>query len=359
MKIIVLLLVISLLSICSCKENGKKSVTDSTQNQIDFFDKKYFTEYSLVVDESTLADHPIQTFLDCNDGYFTIHYIPKSPELRVFWSEDYLNTYDIDKLDFEKESIKIEKKIKSNLNDYAIFCYYVPSRFLRTNSICSEESVYLDDETNAKIYYYNSQDKKWEQISDEKSNVLPKIFDSKYFTNKFPNYFTSENITQNKPIPSQKGQGYQILFEKTADINQDEKMDKILVYGTEWNSQPPEPSDFKKYKIVIHLSNDDSFRTLTNSNIIEPYYPNNVASGFSDIKVKDNYFTIEQANGGGGNIVKSFTTFKYNKQKNEIYLYKYSTITIQQSSGDEETSELTIKNFGIIPFESFNIGNLN
>lgn len=355
MKKIILLLLSTIFGILSCKQHKKKS---SAEN-IDFFDKKYFTEYSLVVDESTPADHPIQTFLDCNDSYFTIHYVPKSSELKAFWGEDYLNTYDINNLDFEKESIKIEKKIKSNLNDYAIFCYYVPSKFIRTNSICSEESVYLADDTNAEIFYYNSQEKKWEQIGDEKLDVLPKMLDSKYFISKFPHYFTSENITQNKPIPSQEGQGYQILFEKTADINQDEKMDKILVYGTEWNSQPPEPSDFKKYKIVIHLSNDDSFRTLTNSNIIEPYYPNNVASGFSDIKVKDNYFTIEQANGGGGNIVKSFTTFKYNKQKNEIYLYKYSTITIQQSSGDEETSELTIKNFGIIPFESFNIGNLN
>lgn len=309
------------------------------------------TTYSMIVDESTPADHPIQTFLDCNDSYFTIHYIPKLPELKVFWGENYLNTYDIDNLDFEKESVKIEEKIKSNINDYVIFCYYVPSKFLRTNSVCSEESVYLDDKTKVKIYYYNSQEKKWNQISNEKSSIPPKIPDSKYFIDKFPNYFNS--------ISSQKEQNYRILFKKTADINQDGKMDKIIVSSSEWKNQPPEPSDFKTYKVIINLSNKDSFRTLINSKIIEPYYPNDVASGFSDIKVKGNYFTIEQANGGGGSIVKSFTTFKYNKQTKKIYLYKYSTITIQQSSGDEETSELTTKNFEIIPFESFNIENLN
>ncbi len=357
------ILFICLIFLFACKgdaQENKNIKKDSklVEKTYNFFDKKYEAKYSMVVDESTPTDHPIQTFLDCNDSYFTIHYVPKSPELKAFWSEDYLNIYDIDNLDSDKESIEIGKKIDNNLTDYVIFCYYVPSKFLKTNSVCSEESVYLDDKTDAKIYYYSPQEKKWNQISNEKSSILPKIPDSKYFINKFPNFFKTEKLVQNSSILSQKEQSYKILLEKIVDINQDGKMDKILVYGTEWKNQP-EPSDFKTYKIVINLSNNNSFRTFTNNKIIEPYYPNNVASGFSDVKVKDSYFTIEQANGGGGSIVNSFTTFKYNKQKNEIYLYKYSTITIQQSSGDEETSELTTKNFGIIPFESFDIENLN
>ena len=357
------ILFICLFFLFACKGDAQENKNIEKDSKIvekiyNFFDKKYEATYSMVVDESTPADHPIQTFLDCNDSYFTIHYIPKSRKLKEFWGEDYLTSNDIDNLDFKKVSIEIGKKINNNITDYVIFCYYVPSKFLKTNSICSEESVYLDDKSDAKIYYYNPKERKWNQISSEKSNVLPKILDSNYFISKFPNYFTLEKLVQNTSTSYQKEQSYRILLEKTSDINQDGKMDKIFVYGTEWKSQP-KPSDFKAYKIVINLSNNNSFRSLTNSKIIEPYYSNNIASGFSDVKVKNSYFTIEQANGGGGSIVKSFTTFKYNKQKNEIYLYKYSTITIQQSSGDEETSELTTKNFGIIPFESFDIENLN
>ena len=170
-----------------------------------------------------------------------------------------------------------------------------------------------------------------------------------------------KRIEEIKTYKTEKDTSSSIITEKEADINQDGKPDNIKVYSTEWNKEI-KPTDFKIFRVVVTLSNNENkFTTFTNDNIIKPYYPDNVASGFSDIKIKDNYFTIEQANGGGGIIENSYTTFKYDKIKKGIYLHKYSTLTSEMSSGDEQEykTELTTKDFGLISFENFNIKTIN
>lgn len=187
---------IILILLFSCKRDvqenhivSKKTKQTSTTESINFFDKKYSAKYTMIVDESTPADHPIKTFLDCRDSYFTIHYIPKTRELEDYWVNQYFKNKDIDKINFETENKEIENKIRESSKDYTIFCYYVPSKFLKSNAGCSSESVYLDDKTNAEIYYYNNQENKWILIKQELSNVLPRILESKYFKTNFPSYF--------------------------------------------------------------------------------------------------------------------------------------------------------------------------
>ena len=147
---------------------------------------------------------------------------------------------------------------------------------------------------------------------------------------------------------------YTVMKKITVDINQDGKQDTISVFGTDW-SKKIKPTDCKLFKVIISLSGKYSLTTLENDKIIIPYYPDNVASGFSDIKVKNNYFTVEQANSSGGSIERSYTTFKYDHIKHGIYLYKYSIIITDRSLGDEleRQSEYSEKDFGKIPFENF------
>lgn len=164
-----------------------------------------------------------------------------------------------------------------------------------------------------------------------------------------------------KTNPQTQGTGYSMVMEKRADINQDGKLDRIIVYGTKWNKEI-KPTDSRLFRVVVKLSSDENkLTTLINDTIIEPYFPDNVAAGFSDIKIKDNYFTIEQANGWGGVISRSFTTFKYDKVRKGIYLHRYSVLSTEMSSGDEKESktELTTKNFGSVTFENFNVNTIN
>ncbi len=160
------------------------------------------------------------------------------------------------------------------------------------------------------------------------------------------NFKSIHTIKKNNP--------YTVIKKITVDINQDGKQDTISVFGTNW-SKKIESTDCRLFKVIISLSGKDSFTTLENDKIITPYYPDNVASGFSDIKVKNNYFTVEQANSSGGSIERSYITFKYDHIKHGIDLYKYSTIITDRSSGDEleRQSEYSEKDFGKIPFENF------
>ena len=144
-------------------------------------------------------------------------------------------------------------------------------------------------------------------------------------------------------------QGFKNILEKKCDLNQDSIEDKIVVYSTSF-PKTIESDDFKEYIVAIFISN----KLFQNNNIISKYYTDNVASGFNDIKVKNNYFTVEQTNGTGSGIAEEFTTFKYSN--NEILLHKYSIIENQRSNGDEneKTYDYTIKNFGNIFFQDYN-----
>lgn len=196
------LLPIILFLIFSCKGDAQKNnaIQQKSKHQsiqsTNFFDKKYASDYTLIVDESTLADHPIQTFLDCKDSYFTIHYIPKNKELKDFWTQEYFQNRNMDNIDFEKESKEIEAKIKANISGYAVFCYYIPAKYIESNNGCTIESAYMNEKTVANIYYYNFQNKNWQLIKNEKSQYLPRIIEAKYFTNNFPNYFNQSEITK-------------------------------------------------------------------------------------------------------------------------------------------------------------------
>ncbi|MNU31046.1 hypothetical protein D3C71_195610 [compost metagenome] len=209
----------------SCKGDAQENYavskkTRQTTASINFFDKKYRAQYTMIVDESTPADHPIKTFLDCTDSYFTIHYIPKTQALEDYWRNQYFKNKDIDKINFETESKIIEKKINESSKDYAIFCYYVPSKFLKSNAGCSSESVYLDDRTNAEIYYYDNQENKWKLIKQKLSNILPRILESKYFKTNFPSYF-AQNKNQEESYAEVQSDNKNIigLWQLNCSIN--------------------------------------------------------------------------------------------------------------------------------------------
>ncbi|MBP2615892.1 hypothetical protein [Chryseobacterium jejuense] len=223
--------------------------------------------------------------------------------------------------------------------------------------------VYLYNNIKKSLYYYGNfvyENENAESNKQKKTIMLSlnkEIANIEVSLNQSQKNFQLKKIEEIKLSRIEKDNKYSIISEKEADINQDGKLDQITVFSTQWNKEIT-PSDSKLFKVVVKLSNSENrFTTLTNDNIIEPYYPENVASGFSDIKIKDNYFTVEQANGGGGIINRSFITFKYDKIKKGIYLHRYSILTTEMSSGDEKESktELTTKDFGLIPFEKFNI----
>jgi hypothetical protein len=170
----------------------------------DFLNTKYQKEYSLIIDESNILDHPFFSYLNCNnEGYFSVHFIPKNQTLRTFWSNYYTGNTNknLDELNAEDESTKIKKEIYSNLKEYTIFCYLIEKENLKTNGPCSKESVFSKDESKGKIYVFKTETGKWEFIEDHFIELLPPYYKTSFFTEKFDHIFkSSENYLSNTLI---------------------------------------------------------------------------------------------------------------------------------------------------------------
>ncbi|MCJ8155675.1 DUF5991 domain-containing protein [Chryseobacterium sp. SSA4.19] len=195
------LLFLIFLLLLSCKGGGQENKIQGkevkqTTNGTNFFDKKFENSlYSLIIDESNISDHPIKSYLDCaGDGYFTIHYIPKTQTLQHFWKDVFLEKYDFNSIDLEKDDKRIREILKKETNDYNIFSYQIKNEYLDTNGNCSEESVYAKNNSIAEVYYYNSTNKSWNLLKKIKSEKLPPYLNSAFFLNNFPEYFPENKI---------------------------------------------------------------------------------------------------------------------------------------------------------------------
>ena len=170
----------------------------------DFLNSKYSKEYTVIVDESNLLDHPFYSYLDCkNEGYFTVHFIPKNDALRNYWANYYSEktNKNPDDLNPDEESTKIKKELYSNIKDYIIFCYQIGKENLKTNGPCSVENVFPKDDSKAKIYLLNAETGKWEFIQDHFIELLPPYYKTSFFTEKFDHFFKSSgNYLSNRLI---------------------------------------------------------------------------------------------------------------------------------------------------------------
>ncbi|SHF99751.1 hypothetical protein [Chryseobacterium vrystaatense] len=203
---IIILVSIALLLI-SCKDDAKKRTinahdTEKITSENHFFDKKYFQGYLMSVDESTHAEHPFFSYLDCEkEGYFSVHFIPKTEKLISFWRDKYFeeNKYEYD--DLKTENRIVNQLLNGKYNLYNIFCIQVTKNFLDTSNGCTEESINLKNDAKANIFLYNYNTKQWDFQENTKINTLPPYADNEFFFNRLPSVrilASDENIDLQK-----------------------------------------------------------------------------------------------------------------------------------------------------------------
>ncbi|WP_315057549.1 hypothetical protein [Chryseobacterium indoltheticum] len=243
MQLSKLLYAIGILLLMSCKGTAKDNIQTITstqqvkpnQDQIDFFNKKYFTTYNLAIDESNLSDHPYFSYLDCkNEGYFSVHFVPKEKDLQLFWSHDYYKKEDFNTYDFEKDNRKIEALIKNNLNAYNVFSYFIKKEYLDSKDGCTLESIWLTKNAIAEIFLYNLKTNEWELVKKKSSKTLPPYADNNFFISHFPNLFVKQNkaVNEEKTFPSDLKGSWAVSCDNgltTFNINKDEGL--ISLYG--------------------------------------------------------------------------------------------------------------------------------
>ncbi len=163
--------------LAACK--GSENKTEPAISTVNFFDKKYDSDYSLIIDESNISDYPQMSYLDCDKtGYFTIYFVPKKPDLINYW-KGYYNDADFETLNIDESNKQITSIVKNNWNNYYKFCYYVPSSFIDKSNGCTIESLNLTNDTKATIYLFKNNN--WIELKTIESTILPPYLESSFF----------------------------------------------------------------------------------------------------------------------------------------------------------------------------------
>lgn len=198
-QIMKLVIVYFLIISCNGQNNKKDEVkqlnnkVDNIEQSINFLDNKYLKGYTLNIDGTSVSEHPIMSYLDCEkEGLFTLHFVPKKDSLSFFWSDEYFKKYKYEYDDTETENKNISNLLNNNLKSYNIFSYTVKKEYLGGKP-CSIEAVFLKSNTIAEIYFFDQNSKIWKKLRGVKSQILPPYHDNNYFLNLFPELFYFDN----------------------------------------------------------------------------------------------------------------------------------------------------------------------
>lgn len=277
-----------LVFLISCKGEAQKKIIESkTENNFDFFNKKYFSGYKMSVDESTPADHPFYSYLNCsNEGYFSIHFIPKEKKSFFFWENEYfkLNKYNYD--DLQTENKTISKILNGKLDTYNIFLLQIEKNDLDNSNGCTEESIDLKKGAHANLFLYNPNSKKWDLKKRVKIEILPPYANNKFFKDSFPELYklNSDNTTQN-------WDGDYYIKTKVESIESEDQID--MEYYININKSKAVLGIGTKNSIEAYCEGD--YSVIDKKKIIHLVHTGE--SGICTSNIEDSSFDIKKENG--------------------------------------------------------------
>lgn len=160
--------------------------------------------------------------------------------------------------------------------------------------------------------------------------------------------------------------GYTVLDTASGNLNLDAHTDMILVLkrnGEDTVSDMTYDAPVKRPLLILAGEGNNTYKLAArNDNAVLCYACSGMfGDAFTGITVKNGYFSIEHGIAGGQHW-ESVTTFKYNKEKADWYLYKEGYVSYRMNndtSADAEAlvtdveQQKTAKDFGLVPFEKY------
>jgi hypothetical protein len=164
--------------------------------------------------------------------------------------------------------------------------------------------------------------------------------------------------------------GYSVINISSGDANLDGLIDKILVLrkNTEQStSNYVEGKPDKRPLLLLLGESKDTYKLIyRNDNVV---YCIDCGGAFGDpftgTTIKNGYFSIESGISGGQHW-EQVITFKYDPLKNNWFLYKDHYVSYKMNDSNDVNAEALVKDidtlktqkdFGVIPFETFNMYN--
>lgn len=180
--------------------------------------------------------------------------------------------------------------------------------------------------------------------------------------------FNKKINISNEKLKSFIPKDYEAIAQKKGDLNLDKTEDCILVIRKvteETTSNMDEGKPDKRIVLLLLGQKDGSYKlAYKNQNVADCIDCGGVfGDPFSGISIKNGYFSIEHKIAGGHHW-EQIITFKFNKTKNNWYLYKDHFINYVLNTSNDPNAEAliadvdklkTVKDFGEISFQNFNI----
>lgn len=355
-KIFLILMLVFSISY-SCKDSQQKTITP---DQASTEDPKIFNETGFNI--ISHAESP-NTYLKIhiNDLSFHLKFVEDNAYLQYLvrkqpinkWQQVIYNfTYNTD-FENAKKNIKI---LMNNTEGFLLLPGYTEQY--------PTYSVYKF--TNNSFSYYKTIVLETDETLGNFKIAAIKEKDITFYAQKSSGKKIKFSYTEPYPIPDKnlsgdmnlKNESYDnTIIEKpikniTADLNGDGVNDVLTVFKNNFGATDFEQSHFS-LPIEISLSlNNRNNKIFRNENLVFSSQSNCTSEGFSDMVVKNNYFTIESQTCYDYSIlVSSFTTFKI--VGGEIFLHKYGETYFDKSNHEKIIPPLikTENDFGKVPFE--------
>lgn len=208
-----------------------------------------------------------------------------------------------------------------------------------------------------------------------KDTLTSKIIDTAQAAPPTAGTIIHETLNENiEPIPenlkSFVPEGYAIMNISTGDANLDGLPDTIIVLRkkSEESTSNFEAQRPDKRPLLLLLGQPDKSLKLIAKNDNAVYCIDCgglFGDPFTGTTIKNGYFSIEHGISGGRHY-EHVTTFKYDKSKKDWFLYKDHYVSYKLNDGNDPNAEAltvdedktkTVKDFGSLSFEKFNIYN--
>ncbi|NRS89878.1 hypothetical protein HNQ02_002812 [Flavobacterium sp. 7E] len=330
--------------------------TNSEQPPVNFFDKKFATEYKISFGDEDISEYPYSIYYNYNDKnvqWFSISYIPKEIILQDYWKDYLQGKSDLESL--MKTSV-IGKALNRDLSKYNIFATKLNRIYFEKNESNIGEDIYFKKKNEASIYYYNQNEKKWEfkkKINKEEYYMGSNLF----FLKNFPALF-SEKLATLESLQLQF-KSYKIQKEVKCDLNKDGLEDLVIVFEPLNNKKANENDRHivnSPFCVMINQGNG-KYLQFENKKIIYTSTFNCPDFVVDKLEVKDNYVILQQGTCDEfDRIIKDNMTFKFNSETNEITLDKYKRSLFERLDKSEFlplSKTLIAKDFGKVLFENY------
>lgn len=149
-------------------------------------------------------------------------------------------------------------------------------------------------------------------------------------------------------------QGYTLLDSTLGDLNRDAYTDLAVVYGKQNETEEDRP-------LLLYIGQEDGTLVLAARNdktVFCAQCGGVFGDPFTGVAIKNGYFTVEHYGGSSWRWTR-YVTFKYSVAEGNWFLSRDSSESFHASDPDNVSTIIkTKKDFGSVPFESYQIGDL-